>query len=201
MIAIHSMFHLFVEEGSCVSDVGFVVDVSGSVFNFWDTEIEFVKKLAEKINLSPDGGHAAVTKFNGNADLIIKFSDHYSLPPFESAVDAIASPSGGTNIGLGLSVAYNEMFQVSNGMRLDAPKTLVLITDGRGGTGNLATWKATFEAAGIRPIVIGIGNNINAAVLANLVSSPSDLHLSPNPDDLLTDEFIRNITLCDGKSY
>ena len=82
LLPIYSIFHLILEDGLCVSDVGFVVDVSGSVSAFWNTEKEFVKKLAEKIDLSPDGGHAAVTVFNGNADLKIKFSDHYSLPPF-----------------------------------------------------------------------------------------------------------------------
>ena len=83
----------------------------------WNTEKEFVKRLAAKINISPNGGHAAVTTFDDDANLNIKFSDHTSLSSFESAVDNLSSTGGSTDIHLALTIANSQMFQVANGMR------------------------------------------------------------------------------------
>ena len=185
-------------------EVGFVMDVSGSVGDHWDDEKTFVKKLAQAIKISPEGGHAAVTIFSSavynvhpDAELMIKFSDHTTLNSFEDAVDALPYWKGGTRINKGLDVARKEMFQESNGMRPTAPKTLVLITDGEQKNVDYAAYAKFFHDENIRVIVIGVGN-VRQDHLLKLVKVDSDLHVAKDFDALLKDSFIEDITICSG---
>ena len=180
------------------------MDVSGSVGVHWKDEKNFVKKLAQAIRMSPEGGHAAVTIFSSKssnheaAELMIKFNDHKTFPDFEKAVDALPYWRGTTYIDQGLDVARNEMFRESNGMRPTAPKTLVLITDGiqTGKKIDFSSYKTFFHNEQIRVIVIGIGSNLNKQDLLKLVDVESDLHVAADFDELLKDSFIKGVTLC-----
>ena len=184
-------------------DVGFLLDVSGSVGRHWQDEQSFVKRLAKEIFISPAGGHAAVTIFSSknnyhpDAQLMIKFSDHTTLKGFEDAVDALPYWSGGTRINKGLEEARDEMFRESNGMRPTAHTTLVLITDGNQAGVDHKDMAKFFHDENIRVIVIGVGN-VNTADLLDLVKVERDFHLAENFEALLRDPFIRNITICEG---
>ena len=186
------------------------MDSSGSVHNHWDEEKTFVKKLAHALDISPEGSHAAATIFadefpaipphvkgHPGAELKIKFSEHTNVNTFEKAIDALPYWSGYTRIENALKVGLNEMFQESNGMRPDPPKTLVLITDGQNHGVDYAAWGASFRNAKIRVIAIGVGK-VNEADLTALVGARGDLHLAKDFDALLQDSFIKNITLCNG---
>ena len=217
-------------------DVGFVMDVSGSVKNHWETEEAFVNRVAERINISPDGGHASVSLFssegkywsvekgkwaknmNPHAELKIKFSDYmvFSNPDapmnsFEEGVNALPYWGGQTRIDKALEVARKDMFQESNGMRPDAPKTLVFITDGVQTSCYNNLWEksttrpkpcmdiepflAYFREQKIRLIAIGVGG-VDKAALLKLVEDPSDFHLAEDFNVLLSDSFIKSVTVC-----
>ena len=179
------------------------MDVSGSIGKHWDDEKAFVKKLAEAIKISPEGGHAAVTIFSStnnvhdDAELMIRFSDHTTLKSFQDAVDVLPFWRGGTRINKGLDVARSEMFRESNGMRPTAPKTLVLITDGKQSNVDYDAYATYFQDENIRVIVIGIGD-VNEADLLKLVKVETDFHHPKNFDTLLQDSFIKDITICSG---
>ena len=183
------------------------MDVSGSVGRHWSTEQKFVKTLSQAIKFAPAGSHSAVTIFssksNGHSDaeLMIKFSDYTKLAAFEGAVDSLPYWGGLTRIDSGVEVALNEMFQESNGMRPDAPKVLVLITDGvqtvNPPNKTNAEYATLLQNANIRTIVIGVGS-VDSASLLELVAAPSDFHLAKDFNELLSDEFITSITTCDG---
>ena len=196
-------------ETNCAShniDVGFVVDVSGSVADYWDEEKTVVKEMAKKIDISTSGGHAAVILFSSSdtehdsAELKIKFSDYDSPAEFEGAVNSLPLWGGGTNIHAGLEVAYNDMFNVENGMRSSALKTLVLITDGTHNEGSIdfAQWGNDFRDSDIRIIAIGIGDSVRKSDLLALVNVESDFHFASNWTVLLSEAFINNITICNG---
>ena len=182
----------------CISDVGFLVDHSESVKMHWNKEKMFIKELTKQIDLSPRGGHVAVTQFNSRGKLILKFSDHANFYDFSRAIDGMTFSGGGTNINQGLKTAYTEMFSRANGIRRCAPKTLVLITDGQQHNVKYHAWKRTFENANIRVVVIGVGI-VNKNVLLSLVNDEKDLHLAINFEQMLNRKFMRSITLCDGK--
>ena len=184
----------------CISDVGFLVDVSKSVKMHWNREKMFIKELTKHIDLSPRGGHVAVTQFDNRGKLIVKFSDHVNMFKFSRAIDGMTFSGGGTNLNQGLKIAYTQMFSRTNGIRRCAPKTLVLITDGQQRNFKYDAWKRTFENANIRVVVIGVGI-VRKNVLMSLVKDEKDLHLAINFEQMLNKSFMRSITLCDGTWY
>ena len=181
----------------CISDVGFVVDHSASVKMHWNKEKMFIKELTRQIDLSPRGGHVAVTMFNSRGKLVLKFSDHANFDEFSRVIDGITFSGGGTNINHGMKTAYTEMFSKANGIRRCAPKTLVLITDGQQRNFKYDAWRRTFQNANIRVVVIGVGV-VRKSTLMSLVSDEKDLHLAINFADMLNKSFMRSISLCDG---
>ena len=190
----------------CKADVGYVVDVSGSVEKHWADEKNFIKRLAKRINISPDEGHAAVTIFSSknkkhpDAELKIKFSDHTTLKGFKKAVNALPFWARGTRINKGLQVAHKEMFQESNGMRPNVSKTLVLITDGTQSRVDYPKLANLFRKAKIRVVVVGIGK-VNKVDLLKLVDIASDLHIVKHFDALRKSSFIKSISQCTGMLY
>ena len=157
-----------------------------------------MKKLVQSIIISEQGGRAAGTTFSHQAELQIKFSDHTSYPTFESALEAIPYVGRTTRINLGLEVALEEMFQESNGMRSGVTQTMVLITDGQQTGVDFDLFREQFNRAGVRTIVIGVGN-VRERDVRHLVNDDADFYQADDFDELLTDEFINKITFCGGR--
>ena len=130
-----------------------------------------------------------MTTFSNRAELMIKFSDHETFSSFTAALDALPYLGSTTKIDLGLNVALEEMFQESNGMRSDALRNLFLITDGQQTGVDFALWREKFNKAGIRVIVIAVGNSIQRDLI-HLVNDDEDLYIADNFDMLLSDSFI-----------
>ena len=177
-------------------DIGFVVDVSESVGNYWPDEQTFVKRIAESIGISPIGGHAAVVLFSSSAEQYIKFTDHDDIAAFKAAVDALPYTMGGTRIDIGLEVAFTQMFNIVNGMRPTVPKAVVVITDGKNNV-DLEPLNAAeqFHDAGIKVIAIGVGD-VDEDELLSLVKVENDLHLAEDFDQLISDAFVDSIANC-----
>jgi hypothetical protein len=154
--------------------------------------------LVRSIAISEQGGRAAVTSFSNLAELQIKFSDHLSYLTFETALEAIPYVGSTTRINLGLEVALEEMFQEYNGMRSSVPQTMVLITDGQQLEVDFNLFREQFNKAGIRTIVIGVGN-VRESELRHLVNDDADFYKADDFNELLTDEFIKSITFCGGR--
>ena len=178
------------------SDVGLIMDVSGSVGSHWPDEKNFVMDLVETIELSPSGAHAAVTLFDNRATLDIKFTDHFTNAEFEIALDALTFRRGTTEIGLALETALTEMFQEANGMRLANPKVAILITDGQSNYAvDYEDYKNRFHAANIKLLVVGIGN-VNEDDLEQLVQTSDDLLLVTDFLTLNVNDFFHQTTFC-----
>ena len=128
---------------------------------------------------------------------MINFNNHTSLSGFEAALDGLNHWDGTTRIDLGLEVALNEMFQISNGMRPDVSHTLVLITDANQTGGNIdyKEFRKWLNERKIRVIVILVGNS-NAGDIRDLVNKSSDLYVANSFDDLISDDFVNNVALC-----
>jgi len=179
------------------SDVGFIMDISGSVGGHWADEKRFVMDLVRRFDLFPNGAHAAVTTFDDTASLGIKFSDHTTTDDFEVALESLPFTGGYTEIGVALDVALNEMFQKVNGMRLDSPKVAVLITDGKSNSEvDYAGFQNLFRGAHIKLLVVGIGN-VNENGLLELVETPEDLLLVTDFAALDVTDFVEHTTFCE----
>ena len=172
------------------------MDVSGSIGSNWADEKSFVMDLVRKIDLFPNGAHAAVTTFSTTASLVINFQDHTTTDDFEAALETLPSPGGYTEIGIALDVALNEMFQEVNGMRLDSPKVAVLITDGDSNSEvDYPRFRKLFRGAHIKLLVVGIGN-VNKNGLLELVETPDDLLLVTDFAALDVTDFVEHTTFC-----
>ena len=173
------------------------MDVSGSVGSNWADEKSFVMDLVRKIDLFPNGAHAAVTTFSTTASLVINFQDHTTTDDFEAALEALPPPGGYTEIGIALDVALNKMFQEANGMRLDSPKVAVLMTDGIAtSTVDYAGFRKKFRGAHIKLLVVGIGN-VNKNDLLKLVETPDDLLLVTDFAALNVTDFVEHTKFCE----
>ena len=142
--------------------------------------------------------------FSSNADLSIKFNDHYRTSEFNDAVDNIPLMGLHTRIDKALRLTQTQMFTKQHGARVGVNKMLILLTDGT------QTWDEGAEdpiliaeglrKSGIHVIVIGIGDEINYAEL-NGVAGGSDRVFTVNSfDEMITKEFIEKISLstCTG---
>ena len=184
-------------------DVGFVLDNSNSMLDeHWKMQKEFVKKLDRSLRISPTGSHAAVVLFADEAKLAVKFNDYPTVHSFELAIDRLTRLNGGTRIDIGLSLAFDEMFLESNGMRPNSIKTLVLVTDGenRGGSPLWADeFKNLAKARNIRLLVIAAGR-ANLENLIKLVDREEDLKHITDVSELQESVFFRGVeeTLCNG---
>ena len=189
---------------SCHSDIGFVLDASESLMDercpgCYSDEKNFVIKATRRLDFSSSGAHSSVTLYNKQAQLWIPFSETKTLAEFHKLVSELPFQGTGTSrVDEGLQVAYDEMFQTFNGMRVSNPKTLVLITDGNQLGIDYLEWRTKFSNAKIRLIVIGVGSEVSGEDLMDLAHNTTDLHFVDNFSDLLNDEFIDKISICDG---
>ena len=186
------------------------MDASASIdMAEYSTMLAFVDCIVDTMNLSPSGGHAAVTLFADNereknvskAKLMIRFPDFVAPATFKQAVKSLDRTRIGsyTRINFALNHALTHMFNVKNGMRPNVNRTLVFMTDGhnRDMTDDVyRNWRQKFAAANIEIIAIGIGNRVYRSGLIEL--SPNDHHFPPNFAYLLSRTFQDRIVLCHG---
>ena len=150
------------------------------------------------MGISKNGVHASVVLFSDNAELEIQFLD--DIDDFVSAVDALDDIGGSTRIDRGLDVAFNKMFQTTNGMRPygQCNKVVVLMTDGVNSQPfALVDAVKRFHHAGIKVVVVGIGNKINTTELLSLVKVHSDFYMAQDFDKLASDSFVNSIVVCE----
>ena len=150
------------------------------------------------MGISKNGVHASVVLFSDSAELEIQFLD--DIDDFVSAVDALDDIGGTTRIDRGLDVAFNKMFQTTNGMRPygQCNKVVVLMTDGVNSQPfALVDAVKRFHHAGIKVVVVGIGNKINITELLSLVKVHSDFYMAQDFDKLASDSFVDSIVVCE----
>ena len=180
------------------ADVGFLIDSSASLFRNYAKEKEFVQSFAKKLKISEIGNHAGAMLFSSTPELSIKFSDHSNVEGFIKAVEELPLLGGTTRIDLALQKAFDEVFTLKNGMRASASKLLLVLTDGKqtedGEYMPLYEAALPFHEAGIKIIAIGIGSQVDKDQLSKLVTEPKDLYLAKDFEELVSQEFIKNIT-------
>ena len=140
----------------------------------------------------------SVVLFSYHSELKIKFSDFTNIDDFKAAVSALPLMKSTTRIDKALNTAFSEMFNEKNGMRVNVPKVLVLLTDGEQTKDPDAVPPSRvvqkFHDAGIKVVVIGIGRSVNPTELRSLVRAERDLYLAKDFDQLKSDDFVDSIT-------
>ncbi|KAI7836279.1 hypothetical protein COHA_009867 [Chlorella ohadii] len=162
---------------SCVSDVCFLMDGSGSMQGYWDNEVSIVRGIVGAIGGANSA--LAVWMFSNSASQVVSpttIGKAKATDAFTRAVLGAQPEYGGTTAAAGV-VACTRMLAAgkANGHRKTLPQSQpkVLITDG--GIGDFEATKAavaTAKAAGINIVTIGVGS-VSDSQLTTLASSPA----------------------------
>lgn len=133
--------------------------------------------------------------FNDSAQVAVPLSqDREALTGALTELTA----TGGTNIAAG--VAYAALELSSNRRNPDAQPVIVLLSDGlaRGDNAEAIAAATLAKEQGIRVITIGLGANVNAALLKEMASAGDAFYLAPTKEDLaLIYERITDTLVCE----
>ena len=183
-------------------DVGIILDVSGSMFSgsggnetYNEKAVEFINELIKIASFTQYGSHGALVRFGDenlpNDDMLeIKFSDQLDSNGFAEALNSSLAKGngGGTDIINALDVSLDRMFQTSSGMREDAVKVAVLITDGKDyidDNENEYTERGQlFKSRKIKLLVVGVADT-DSKDLKQLVQSSEDFFQADKFEDLI----------------
>lgn len=132
--------------------------------------------------IHPSRDRVGLVTFSDEAALEQQLTDDHQA--IIERIDAIET-GGGTNLADGLSVALEEL--KSERHNPDAQPVIILLTDGwvEGSGAEHALVEAEHaKDYGTRIITIGLGDEINAALLEALASAPEDYYYTPTSDTL-----------------
>jgi len=186
------------------TDLGFILDSSGSLRADFHKEKKFVKQIAERFNIAENWAHVGVVSFSHEARLDIPFNGCYDQASFEAAVDAIPIMGFTTRIDLALVKARDELFATSNGARDGVHKTLVVITDGHQSYNehdvvDPCGISDKMRDDGVTLVVVGIGSGVHQKELDEMAGGKDKAFLAATFDDLLQQRFIEkaSASACD----
>jgi Mg-chelatase subunit ChlD len=170
------------------ADIAIVLDTSGSMneqsYPGGPTKVDAARDAArlfvDKLALPDD--HASIISFNTEVRLLQPLTGDKAL--LLTALNALQTQVG-TRIDLGIDAARAELTGPNS-----APgrhRVIVLLTDGQP-TGveprQVVDVAAAAKAAGLDIFAIGLGADVDAALLAAVASGPAYLYLAPTTDDL-----------------
>ena len=107
-----------------------MVDASASVgAENYPKQLEFVKSLTEKFNLTETGTRAAFVSYTiGDGDSITEFGFQTDIESFNEKVDEIVYADGFTLTGAAIEHAYIDIIRKE--ARPDAAVSIIVLTDG-----------------------------------------------------------------------
>ena len=189
-ICVLPMDLMFLIDGSLsINDPG----MGGGPNTFEETVLPFVSNVARSFQLGSNNSRVGVVTFATRAAVKIQldqFADG-DEDALAEAIQAIPYPAGecrvcgATYTGLGLRHVHAELMAPGRGIRPsseNAPRLLVLITDGRPTTyGNIdpAPEIAMLKAQNVSIFTVGIGSSTSQGQLNEWSSEPTAQHVSP----------------------
>jgi len=172
-------------------DVALVLDASSSMLELTRagrTKLAAAQDAArlflDQLDLTVDGSgdQAAVVQFNADARLLQPLTGDRAA--IQAALAAL-QPAQFTRIDLGIRAGHAEL--TSPRRRADHQSALIVLTDGRNNpepVSSAVAAAAGAKAAGMRVFTIGLGEDIEAAALAQMASGAGDYYAAPDGEDL-----------------
>lgn len=114
--------------------------------------------------------HYSLIVFSDEAEIKVSFRDNLEIPAVKESVDALLKPRGELDLEKGLLAARKE-FQRS-GVRPDASKVLVVLTDKSKGVGEEDVIAAAegLTKIGVKVIPVAVGDEAHAGTLEPITS-------------------------------
>ena len=186
-------------------DIGFVIDSSKSIKKFYSKEKFFVQRVASAAGFNK-GSRAGVVLFSSGSYVKMLVSFTNNIAQFRNDVEKLPLYGYQTRIDKALKVAGEDLFAEKNGDRPNVKDILVLVTDGKqtppaGGYDgvNEIVVEPEDEARRLRSrnitiYAIGVGGAVNKTQLELITGSPDQVYMLKRFDELVADEFIKNLT-------
>lgn len=145
----------------------------------------FVKSLVGSYTISESGVRFSVVEYSDKARIAIPLSRYSDSNQLKTEINGI-QPSGGTSqIKKALETALREGFSSENGARPDAPKTLILITDGKSaGEASLQGAVLALRKSGVVVHVVGIGDKANDPDVISVAAGSEYVELVDKTDEI-----------------
>ena len=167
-----------------------MIDTSQSIGarNF-QKEKYFVDAVASSIIADAQGSQVGLISCSDNATLHAKFGDSSSLDDLRQSIDSVPYTRGRTRIDKALQLAATDLFLAAAVARPDAPKVLLILTDGKQTQDpdalTLDVAVLPLRALGVRVFAVGIGPLVEVNELLRMVESRENLFIVRDFDDLL----------------
>ena len=155
----------------CPADVVLLLDGSTSITSAsWKSLVNASSSFAAAVGISADGAHIGVVQFASSSKLELALTG--DLDKALAALHGLPQTGGGTNTASGLAMTGAQLFGA--GGRLDAPKVVILITDGESNVGGDPVPVASALKANSTNIFgIGVGAGADMKQIAAIASLPS----------------------------
>ncbi|CAH3032611.1 unnamed protein product, partial [Porites lobata] len=163
-------------------DVGVIIDSSNSIKPYdYAKARRFLQSLARRLQVSEAGSHMALILYSWEAHTyhrLFKFTDTQNINNLLQKIGKLPHIRGGTRTDRALELAAEDFFGwQETGDRPDVPNVLLVLTDGNTNEGSkpFSQVLTPLEAAGVRRIAIGIGNEINKGELVQIAGNQQDV--------------------------
>lgn len=185
-------------------DVGFLVDSSFSIRLDWLTELHFVERIANRLQIKEGGTHAGVVVFSDLKEFTrteINMTDYMDTRSFNEAVRKLPHIGYRTRMDYGFEKVINELFTPAGGVRPKSiGKLVILVTDGKQNPtskGDIVYDPVKVSQKliddGVSIVAIGIGNDVNHEQLVNITRDASLVGHASNVNDLISNEFVKRM--------
>lgn len=176
----------------CVSpvDVAFLMDSSGSIKPpDYQREKDFVKLLADRLDISPNHSRAAIVLYSGTPYIEATFDSYTNARDFGRAVNNLRHLKSTTRIDKALELAATDIFSQA---RDGVAKIAIVLTDGqqsdknklRDPAQNLRKASEPLRSKGVRVLAVGIGHEAVKEELRLMTEADTDVFMPTSFDDL-----------------
>ncbi|XP_055956828.1 uncharacterized protein LOC126821645 [Patella vulgata] len=159
-------------------DLAFIIDSSGSIKEDNFTMIlQFITNVVDGLNIGPNETQIAVVQFSSNAYVEFYLNSYTDSASLKREVANISYIGVGTNTAEALNITANSVFVESNGMRSNAARVAIVVTDGQSNN-PVETIAAVpiLKSKGVIVFSVGVAN-VNPVELETISSEVNCTHV------------------------
>ncbi|XP_047127311.1 collagen alpha-1(XII) chain [Hydra vulgaris] len=169
-------------EPACTSEmeIAILLDASSSVtLNNWEKTLEFVQDFSKEFKMGSTGIRFAVIDFSDAATLQIDILDPslWSNEAFNEKISNIEYSMGKTRTDLALKLAREKVFCRECGLRVNVPKLVIVVTDGRSTFPFLTLPEARLIKNQASVICMGVGDEVDINELNTMATDKNHVFL------------------------
>lgn len=164
-----------------------IFDASSSIFveNF-DKQFIFAKRLTRNFNIGPNDVRFGGVVFSRKTEILFNLKDHDTHEGLSRALTGVKYMNSSTYTHEAFNLILNsQLFSVEKGGRDNIPNIALLFTDGNPTLKDKAIDAAqALKNSGVLIVSVGIGKDLDMALLKQMSSSPDDAIEASNYDML-----------------